>query len=243
VKFTTTAFVFIFSLTHLFAQTKKANLEIHHLTGDFYIYITYQDIDGSPYPANGMYLVTKAGAVLFDTPWDTTQFQPLLDSIRVKHHAEVVMGFATHFHEDRTAGLEFLKQKGIKTFTTKETDRLSAARGKKRAEFLISKDTSFLVGQHSFQTYYGGPGHAPDNIVFWINKEKILYGGCLIKSAEATTLGNLSDANVKEWPNSIRNIQKKFGQPAFVIPGHQKWTKDAMEHTLKLIRQYEANPY
>lgn len=236
-------FVLLFSFSSSFAQRRSA-LEIHPLTDDFYIYTTYQELEGTPFPANGMYLVTKAGAVLFDTPWDTTQFQPLLDSIRAKHHVEVVMGFATHFHEDRTAGLEFLKQKGIKTFTSKQTDRLSAARRKKRAEFLITHDTTFTVGDHSFQSYYGGPGHAPDNIVFWIEKEKILYGGCLIKSVEANTLGNLSDANVKEWPTTIRNIQKKFGQPSFVIPGHQKWTdKNALNHTLKLIRQYQANPH
>ncbi|MBS1506947.1 MAG: BlaB/IND/MUS family subclass B1 metallo-beta-lactamase [Bacteroidetes bacterium] len=232
-------FAFVLSFTSSFAQ-KHSKLEIHPLTGDFYIYITHQDLDGTPFPANGMYLITKAGAVLFDTPWDTTQFQPLLDSIRVRHHTEVVMGFATHFHEDRTAGLEFLRQKGIKTFTTKQTDRLSAARGKKRAEFLITNDTAFTIGEHSFQSYYAGPGHAPDNIVFWIGKEKILYGGCLIKSVEANNLGNLSDANVKEWPSTIRNIQKKFGKPKFVIPGHQKWTDNALDHTLKLIREYQA---
>ena len=38
------------------------------------------------------------------------------------------------------------------------------------------------MGQHAFQTYYGGQGHTPDNIVIWFDKEKILYGGCLVKS-------------------------------------------------------------
>jgi hypothetical protein len=38
-----------------------------------------------------MYLVTNQGVVLFDTPWDSTQFQQLLDSIKIKHGKDVVM--------------------------------------------------------------------------------------------------------------------------------------------------------
>ncbi|MCK6694198.1 MAG: subclass B1 metallo-beta-lactamase, partial [Thermoanaerobaculia bacterium] len=67
---------YIFSLTHIFAQTQNAKLKITPLTGDFYIYTTYNTYEESQVPANGMYLVTNNGVVLFDTPWDTTQFQP-----------------------------------------------------------------------------------------------------------------------------------------------------------------------
>ena len=187
-----------------------------------------------------MYLVTNIGVVLFDTPWDTTQFQPLLDSIKFRHNKKVILCIATHFHEDRTAGLAYYKQQGIKTYTTKKTDELSKKRNKKRAEFLIEKDTVFTVGQYSFQTYYPGQGHTPDNIVIWFDKEKILYGGCLIKSTEADDLGNLEDANVKEYATSIENVQKKCKHPKYIIPGHLDWTNtNSLEHTLKLAQQSE----
>jgi metallo-beta-lactamase class B len=230
--------IFLLFLSKSFGQVKDTGFKISHLTGDFYIYTTYVPLNGIPFPANGMCLVTNKGVVLFDTPWDTTQFQPLLDSIKFKHNKSVVMCIATHFHEDRTAGLEYYKQQGIKTYTTKRTDELSKERGKKRAEYLIDKDTVFTVGQYSFQTYYPGQGHTSDNIVIWFDKEKILYGGCLIKSTEADNLGNLEDGNVKEYASTIRNIQKKFSRPKYVIPGHQDWTNTkSLEHTLELIRQ------
>jgi len=217
------------------------SLLISHLTGDFYIFTTYGSYKGSPVPANGMYLVTSKGVVLFDTPWDSTQFQPLLDSITFRHHKKVVLCISTHFHEDRTAGLEYYKSKGIKTYTTYRTDELSKKRNEKRAEFLMYRDTSFNIGQRSFQTYFGGEGHSPDNIVVWFEHEKILYGGCLVKSTEADDLGNLSDANVKAWTITIKNIQNKFGSPDFIIPGHLDWhSKKSLTHTLDLIRQYEA---
>jgi metallo-beta-lactamase class B len=89
--------VFIFSLTNIFGQVENAKLKISHLTGDFYIYTTYNTYQESQVPANGMYLVTDNGVVMFDTPWDTTQFQPLLDSIKLKHNKSVLMCFATHW--------------------------------------------------------------------------------------------------------------------------------------------------
>ena len=82
---------FIFSLTNFFGQTKEPKLKISHLTGDFYIYTTYNTYEESKVPANGMYLVTNNGVALFDTPWDTTQFQPLLDSIKLKHNKNVTI--------------------------------------------------------------------------------------------------------------------------------------------------------
>jgi metallo-beta-lactamase class B len=163
----------------LYGQTKPQNLKISHLTGDFYIFTTYQDFNGTPFPSNGLCLVTNDGVIMIDTPWDTTQFQPLLDSIRIRHNKDVVMCIATHAHKDRTGGLEYYKGKGIKTYTTKQTDEIRKVTNKKRAEYLISKDITFTIGQYAFQTYYGGGGHAPDNIVVWFEKDKILYGECL----------------------------------------------------------------
>jgi glyoxylase-like metal-dependent hydrolase (beta-lactamase superfamily II) len=96
------------------AQPNKKSLIITHLTGDFYVYTTYKDYAGNPFPSNGMYLLTDAGAVIFDTPWDSTQFQPLLDSIQIKHHKKAVLCIATHSHDDRTAGLEFFTARSVK---------------------------------------------------------------------------------------------------------------------------------
>lgn len=233
--------VLLLSLSRVSSQTPDHNLTISHLTGDFYIYTTYGSYRDQPVPANSMYLVTSKGVVLFDTPWDSTEFQPLLDSIKIKHNKDVVLCISTHFHEDRTAGLEFYRRRGIKTYTTDRTDKMSKVRNEKRAEFLIYNDTIFTVGQHVFQTYYGGQGHSPDNIVIWFDKEKILYGGCLVKSMEAEDLGNLSDANIKAWASTIKNIRSKFRNPNYIIPGHLDWhSKESLTHTLILIQQYEG---
>lgn len=229
-------FTLIFPLA-AFAQPGDA-LKIVQLTGDFYVFTTFQEYNGFKVGANGTYLVTNEGVVMFDPPWDKTQTEPLLAYIKEKHGKSVVMSFSTHFHEDRTNGIELLRSKGVKTYTTRQTDELSQKKGYERAEFLLDKDTSFKVGQYKFQTFYPGAGHSPDNIVVWFPKEKILHGGCFVKSAEATGIGNLSDANIAEWPKSVKKVQKKFKNPKYILPGHDGWNSlESLNHTLKLIEE------
>ena len=226
----------------VFSQSPQSALKITELKKDFYVFTTYQVYNGQQVSANSMYVVTDSGVVLFDRPWDSTQFQPLLDSIMAKHNKKLILSVATHFHEDRSGGFEFLKASGVKTYTTKMTDSILSARKKGRAAEVIFSDTIFTVGQYHFLVYYPGPGHSPDNIVAWFEKEKVLYGGCLIKSTEATDLGNLSDADLKQWPQSLKNLQMRFKKPTFIIAGHQSWKSTrSLAHTLKLLEKNAAN--
>ncbi|WP_426485616.1 subclass B1 metallo-beta-lactamase [Flavobacterium sp. 2] len=233
--------LFLVIFSNAFGQSKNSPLQISHLTGDFYVYKTFHDYKGTLISANAMYLVTDKGVVLFDAPWDETQFQPLLDSIKTKHNKEVVMLFATHSHDDRAGGFDFYRKKGIKTYSIKLTDDILKKEKKLRAEFIIPNDKTFTVGQHTFEVYYPGKGHAPDNIVVWFNQEKVLYGACFIKSADAQDLGYLGDSDVKEWKTSIKKVQAKFKSPKYIIPGHEDWTNiQSLNHTQKLVDEYLA---
>lgn len=218
--------------------TAVEKLKITLLTGDYYIFTTYKSINGNPFPSNGMYCVTDEGVVMLDTPWDTTQFQPLLDSIFLRHNKNVVACIATHFHDDRTAGLEYYRSKGIKTYSSKTTFDLCTKHNDKQAEFYFIHDTLFTFGNHSFQTFFPGEGHTKDNIVVWCGDSKILYGGCLVKSTDNNGLGNIADANLDAWPATIKNVINKYPHPEYVIPGHFSWTNtSSLQHTRKLLKK------
>lgn len=233
----------LFSSTRLSAQTAE-KLKITPLTGDFYIYTTYNTYQGNRLPAHGMYLVTSAGVVLFDTPWDSTQFQPLLDSIQLKHQKKVIICIATHWHSDRTEGLAYYKQKGIRTYTTVLTDELSKKNNKKRAEFLLTSDTVFTAGDYSFETYYPGEGHTADNIIIWFSKERILYGGCLIKGADAENLGFLGDANVNAYETTLKNVKQKCPDPNYIIVSHSDWNNNhSLQHSIKLAKKLKRKSH
>ena len=108
----------------------------------------------------------------------------------------------------------------------------------------MHNDTIFHLGQYSFEVYYPGEGHTIDNIVVWFSKEKILYGGCLIKGAEAENLGYLGDAHVSEYETTLKKVQKKCPDPKFIIVSHHDWNnKNSLRHSIKLASKLKRKNY
>ncbi len=69
--------------------------------------------NGVEYNANGMYLVTNKGIVLFDVPWQKSQYQELNDMLQEKYNLPVIAVFATHSHDDRAGDLSFYNDLNI----------------------------------------------------------------------------------------------------------------------------------
>lgn len=222
-----------------FAQQKSYKLAITQVAQNYYVFTTYKDYKGTPFPSNGMYVVTDAGVVMIDSPWDTDKTQELLDSIETRHHKKVVLSIATHSHADRTGAFDILRQKGVKTYSSTMTKQLCIENNEKQAEFVFTKDTTFRLGELAISTFYPGEGHTKDNIVVWFDKDRILFGGCFVKGMSAIDLGNIKDANIKAWPESVQNTMRQFPMPNLIIPGHQEWSPgyQCLMHTLNLLNK------
>lgn len=218
-------------------QAEKHQLEIAPLADGFYVFTTYNSVDGTLFPSNGLICLTDAGAVLIDTPWDTTQFQPLIDSIWARHHQKVVATISTHWHDDRTACTERFESMGARTYARQQTQELCHANDNEVPAHGFLNDTTFHIGGLDFEVFYPGAGHAQDNIVVWFPKSRILYGGCLVKSVQSQGLGFTGDADLAHWPAAIKAVQERYPKARWVIPGHQAWKgKEALSHTLKLLK-------
>lgn len=99
-------------------------------------------------------------------------------------------------------------------------------------------DTVFHTGQYSFEVYYPGEGHTADNIVIWFKKEKILYGGCLIKGVDDENLGYLGDANVMEYETTLKKVQAKCKNPRFIIIAHSDWSNiNSLKHSIEMAEE------
>jgi len=73
-------------------------------------------------------------------------------------------------------------------------------------------------------------------VVVWFPHQKLLFGGCLVKSVDTNSIGNLADADVAEWPDTIRALWEMFPDVRTVVPGHFGWEKPGtLEHTLELL--------
>lgn len=221
-------------------DTSRFRITTAHLTGNLYVYTSYGEFKNVVYPTNGVYVVTKNGVVVMDTPWSVDQTQQLVNAIMKKHHRKIIYCIVTHFHEDRTAGLDLFKKLGVKTYSSTATLEMCKAKGEKQAQYVFTKDTTFNIGGVKIQTYYPGEGHTKDNIVAWFPATKVLYGGCFIKSSEAKSIGYTADGNVKEWPASVERVKQQFPNPAYVIPGHDAWRGSGaamFSRTLELLSQ------
>ena len=72
--------------------------------------------------------------------------------------------------------------------------------------------------------------------MIWLPEDKILFGGCLLKSLEAKDKGNIKDADLKAWSVSVEQVKKKYPDAMIVIPGHGKiGNTSVFDYTLKLL--------
>lgn len=229
----------VFLWLFLLASGANAQLDLTKISDSSYIFTTYQTYKQARISSHGLLKLTSTGVVMIDTPWDTTQFQPLLDSVKLKFNLPVVLVLSTHWHEDRTAGLDYYRKKGIATYSTYATKNLCAEHQFPQATYTFEGDTTFHIGNTVFETFYPGAGHSSDNIVVYFPADRLLVGGCFVKSAEAQDLGNLSDANIGMWRVAAKTLINKYPKVKTVIPGHQKITpgKKALKRTLKLARE------
>ena len=111
-----------------------------------------------------------------------------------------------------------MKEKGIKAHSTALTAELAKKNGYEEPIGDLQAITKLKFGNMKIETFYPGKGHTEDNIVVWLPQYNILVGGCLVKSASAKDLGNVTDAYVNEWSTSIENVLKRYGNINLVVP-------------------------
>lgn len=229
--------LFLFLANFFYAQVRDFVIE-PPLNSKLYLYKTFGVFGGKEYSTNALYLITKKGVVLFDVPWQKTQYQSLMDTIKKRHNLPVIAVFATHSHADRAGDLSFYNNKGIKTYATAKTNELLKKEGKATSNNLIKTGKKYKIGGEEFIVDFLGEGHTADNVVVWFPKYNVLDGGCLVKSSSAVDLGYTGEANVKQWPLTMKNLQAKYPSSAKVIPGHDEWKgNDHVKHTLELLHK------
>lgn len=228
--------LFLVLIILLISMPSKAQLDIQIINDSVLVYTTYQDFAGTPFPSNSLCVRTPEGVLMIDTPWDTTQLRPLLDTLQNRWHARPFMSVSTHFHGDRTNGVHWMEQHGIRTCATAFTRELCAKDQVEIPAHDIAEGTH-QAGNVSFEVYYPGAGHAPDNIVVYFPQWKLLYGGCFIKSYTSDDLGYTGDADVKNWYSAAKQTRKRYKRAQLVVTGHQEWDgMRSLDRTITLLK-------
>jgi len=225
------------------ANDTENSLKIIPLADDLYQYTSYQHVDGfGLVPSNGLIVVHSNDAFLIDTPWTDQDTEQLFDWV-TERKLTLKGSISTHWHADRSGGINYLNQQGVKTFATAQTNQLLKQKPAAMANSTLDAAGDVLF-HGKIETYYPGAGHSSDNIVVWLPKHQLLFGGCLVKSLSSKGLGNIADANIAAWPSSIANVQAKYPDVKMVIPGHGKTgDKSLLQHTKTLTTKSDKHSH
>jgi glyoxylase-like metal-dependent hydrolase (beta-lactamase superfamily II) len=215
------------------------DVRVRQLKPDVWLHVT-TSADGID--SNG--LVVKLGneALLVDTPWNDAQTERLLDWAE-RSAAPVTSAVVTHSHRDRSGGIGALRRRAIPALSLDLTLERAKAENKPLPEPVVSVARPQHDDPRGFQVFYPGPGHTVDNIVVWFPAARVLHGGCLVKSIDATGMGYVGEADLRGWPAAIAALQKRYAAAEIVVPGHGALAgAAALQKTVELVRAYLARP-
>lgn len=208
------------------------------LEDSVWVHTTYRMFGTQNVPSNGMIVQTSEGVILIDTPWDDTLTAHLLDSMKERFNQPVLYAMITHAHDDRIGGIAALHKHHIKVMSQQKTCELAKKYGYEIPDTVMPADTILTSGNERLEYFYPGPGHTEDNSVVWLQNRNILFGGCLVKAESYSDLGNIADANLSAWPQTIHRLIEKYSSARIIVPGHGTWGGlPLLQHTLHLLEK------
>lgn len=208
-------FLFIFSNISC-ADESLTELKITQLGEGVYLHTSFhKDNVFSVVASNGLVVVDNNSAYIIDTPVSSQDTVKLASWIE-ENGFTIKGSISTHFHDDSTGGIEWLNSKSIPTYASRMTNELLNRDGRAQATNSFD-EVSFWLVKGTIEAFYPGAGHSQDNLVVWMPKQKVLFGGCFVKKA---SLGYLGDAVIKAWPESAENLIVRYGDAKLVVPGH-----------------------
>jgi metallo-beta-lactamase class B len=215
------------------------DLEIIPLSKKSLIHVSYLNTNSFGRVAcNGLIYMDGNEALIMDTPATNETTLQLMDWLAKTYPGLAIKGIvATHFHDDCLAGLDALHQAGVPSYSSVLTAELARKTGVTVPQRTFEKQLPVTVGRTKVMCQYLGEGHTRDNIIAWIPGENIIFGGCLVKSMNATK-GNLADANVQEWSNTVSRVKNTYKRARIVIPGHgPHGGTELLDFTIQLFSQ------
>lgn len=243
----TMVLVGLFSLLLGGCQSRAAALDsvtLRQLTPGVWLHTSgHTFANGAHYISNGLVVRDGEQLLLIDSAWGEGATRQLLALIKQQIGLPIKDAIITHFHDDRISGTPVLQAAGIRVWATPLTQQLAAAIGNPIPNHTLTKlaqpgDTTQIDG---VEVLYPGAAHTRDNLMVWLPKQQLLYGGCAVRGNNWDSLGNIADANIKAWPATIKRVEALFPHIKTVVPGHGPvGKKQLLDHTLKLLQEQAA---
>ena len=207
--------------------------------------------------SNAAFVVTSDGVVVFDalgTPALGAAMKAAIAQVTRQPIRQVII---SHFHADHFYGLQALAEPGVEVWAhAKGREALGSPFTQSRLEqrrrdlwpdvdqdtrlvgatrwleFTERKDVAFERGGIRFRLIDVSGAHSPEDIMLWVDNDRVLLAGDLYFSGRIPFVG---DADSKAWLAAMDRIGPL--NPAMVIPGHGRASRDP-QPDIELTREY-----
>lgn len=220
-------------------------VRLRQIHPDVWVHVsTWRFEDGTVFPMNGLIVRDGDGLILVDSAWGEEATAALMAAIEAQIGLPVRRGLVTHFHHDRLSGVDVLESRGVTMYGTPRTRQLAAAEGNAVPATRLGGlgDVNSAVSFGPVEVFYPGAGHSPDNLVVYLPEAGILFGGCAIHEQSRETAGNVEDADLPAWPESVLRVQARYPQAEIVVPGHgAPGGPDLLDHTVAIVEAHGSH--
>ncbi|MBN2233766.1 MAG: MBL fold metallo-hydrolase [Opitutales bacterium] len=216
-----------------------------------------------PWPCNSLVVQSENGDIyMVDTPCTPEATGLIIGWVKECLGPENIVAIVTGFHIDNLGGVSYLIENGIPVHGSDLTVELLKTDAKRSHDamlpwlkgsplydyysnlillppnhvFPLQDGLLLKSGEETIEVWYPGASHSPDNTTVYFHSKKLLFGGCAVKSADSTKLGNTFDADIDNWPNAIDALIQRYPEATLVIPGHGKQgDRSLLFHTRSLF--------
>lgn len=216
---------------------QSKDLRIEKISPSVYRHITWlHSEEYGDIACNGMLVIHEGEALIFDTPaYDAVSvemYSLLTDSFHLKIKGVVV----NHFHLDCLGGLQAFHDRKVPSYAHNPTIEAAAKKGNVLPEVGFDSLLILMAGSLEVHNLYAGPAHTTWNIYSYVPAEKVLFGGCSVKSLQSGK-GNLEDADTESWSNTMQIIRERHKAALeIVIPGHGRpGGPELLDYTAKMF--------
>lgn len=218
---------------------KSETLKIISISENSFVHVSYlQTNDFGKVACNGMIYLKNNEAVVFDTPTDAQVSKELLHWMTEEKKALIKAVVINHFHVDCLASLTTFHKAKIPSYANKETIALAKNDGVIVPQIGFELQHELEVGGEQIINRHFGEAHTKDNIISYIPSEELIFGGCQVKSLNASK-GNLEDSNTDSWSNTVQNIKDHYPNLKVVVPGHGSFgSTELLDYTIELFKAH-----
>lgn len=216
-------------------ETKS--LVITKITENSFEHTSFKQTNDFGYvPCNGLIVRNSNEVIVFDTPTNDKSSEELIKWINETLHCKINAIIPTHFHDDCLGGLKAFHENNIPSYANFRTIELAKANNYVVPINSFTDSLILKVGNEKITAKFFGEGHTKDNIVGYFPSENVMFGGCLIKTIDASK-GYLGDANVADWSNTVEKVKKEYPNVKIVVPGHGDFgNSKLLDYTIKLFK-------